>query len=163
MSYLSQIIFGLDQATERHVIQLRDLIEKYKIKNQLIQWNDGPGFKSIYDKLNEAGFNIREPGKGKNMFLSFGIAIALGAESVGLVDADIRTFKSYQLDRLYYPVVVLNYDFAKAYYSRIMDKALYGRVKRLLHMLLQILQSLVKPYFCFHYWIKVQDKQLKII
>ena len=132
VSYLSQIIFGLDQATERHVIQLRDLIEKYKIKNHLIQWNDGPGFKSIYDKLNEAGFNIREPGKGKNMFLSFGIAIALGAESVGLVDADIRTFKSYQLDRLYYPVVVLNYDFAKAYYSRIMDKALYGRVKRLL-------------------------------
>jgi len=66
------------------------------------------------------------------MFLSFGIAMALGAESVGLVDADIRTFKRVQLDRLFYPVVVLNYDFSKAFYSRIMDKALYGRVKRLL-------------------------------
>ncbi len=114
------------------MIQLRDLIDKYKIKNHLIQWNDGPGFKSIYNKLNDAGFKLSEPGKGKNMFLSFGIAIALGAESVGLIDADIRTFKRTQLDRLFYPVVVLNYDFSKAYYSRIMDKALYGRVKRLL-------------------------------
>ncbi len=113
-------------------MQLRDLIDKYKIKNHLIQWNDGPGFKSIYNKLNDAGFKLSEPGKGKNMFLSFGIAIALGAESVGLIDADIRTFKRTQLDRLFYPVVALNYDFSKAYYSRLMDKALYGRVKRLL-------------------------------
>ncbi len=132
ISYLSKIIFGLDKASEREAFLLRDLITKYKIKNHLIQWNNGPGFDSIYQKLNAAGFNIQEPGKGKNMFLSFGIAIAHGAESIGLIDADIRTFKRVQLDRLFYPVVVLNYDFSKAYYSRIMDKALYGRVKRLL-------------------------------
>lgn len=132
ITYLSKIIFGLDRATENEAFQLRDLIEKHKIKNHLIQWNDGSGFMSIYKKLNDAGFNISEPGKGRNMFLSFGIAIALGAESVGLVDADIRTFKRVQLDRLFYPVVVLNYDFSKAYYSRLMEKALYGRVKRLL-------------------------------
>ena len=132
ISYLSRVIFGLDGATEEEAFQLRDLIAKYRFRNHLIQWNNGPGFKSIYEKLNEAGFNIHEPGKGKNMFLSFGIAIAIGAESIGLVDADIRTFKKVQLDRLFYPVVVLNYDFSKAYYSRLMDKALYGRVKRLL-------------------------------
>ena len=66
------------------------------------------------------------------MFLSFGIAIALGAESIGLIDADIKTFKRIQLDRLFYPVVVLDYDFSKAYYARIKEDALYGRVKRLL-------------------------------
>ena len=66
------------------------------------------------------------------MFLSFGIAIALGAHSIGLIDADIRTFKKVQLDRLFYPVVTLDYDFSKAYYSRLMEKALYGKVKRLL-------------------------------
>ena len=66
------------------------------------------------------------------MFLSFGIAMALGAETIGLIDADIRTFKRVQLDRLFYPVVALNYDFSKAYYSRIKDNQLYGRVKRLL-------------------------------
>lgn len=132
VTYLSQIIFGLDKASEQEAFMLRDLIKKYGIKNHLLQWNNGPAFSGIYNQLNEAGFNIQEPGKGKNMFLSFGIAIALGAESIGLIDADIRTFKRVQLDRLLYPVVVLNYDFSKAYYARIKDQALYGRVKRLL-------------------------------
>lgn len=133
MAYLSNIVFGLDRATEEEAFQLRDLIQSVGIKNYLIQWNDGPGFSAIYSKLNEAGFNISEPGKGKNMFMSFGIAIALGAESIGLIDADIRTFKRIQLDRLFYPVVVLNYDFSKAYYARISERGeLYGRVKRLL-------------------------------
>jgi hypothetical protein len=92
-AYLSQIIFGLDGASESDAFLLQKLIQKYGIKNSLIQWNSGPGFDSIYNQLNEAGFHILEPGKGKNMFLSFGIAIALGADSIGLVDADIRTFK----------------------------------------------------------------------
>jgi glucosyl-3-phosphoglycerate synthase len=131
--YLSNIIFGLDKATEKEAFQLRNLIKEMGLKNYLIQWNDGPGFGNIYKKLNEAGFNIEEPGKGKNMFISFGIAIALGAESIGLIDADIRTFKRVQLDRLFYPVVVLNYDFSKAYYARITGAGeIYGRAKRLL-------------------------------
>lgn len=37
-----------------------------------------------------------------------------------------------QLERLLYPVVVLNYDFSKAYYARLKNRELYGRVKRLL-------------------------------
>jgi glucosyl-3-phosphoglycerate synthase len=131
-SYLSHIIFGLDRATMEEAEQLHELIRNYGIRNFIIQWNDGPGFSAIYDKLNEAGFNIQEPGKGRNMFLSFGIALALGAEAVALVDADIRTFEGVQLDRLLYPVVKLNYEFSKAYYARIRDQALYGRVKRLL-------------------------------
>jgi glucosyl-3-phosphoglycerate synthase len=129
---LSGIIFGLDRAAEEDAFVLRDLIKSYGIRNSLIQWNDGSGFSGIYSQLNEAGFNISEPGKGKNMFLSFGIAIALGAHSIGLIDADIRTFKRTQLDRLFYPVVALGYDFSKAYYARIMERAIYGRVKRLL-------------------------------
>lgn len=132
VKYLSQIIFGLDGASEEDAFRLRDLIKKYGIRDHVIQWNDGPGFTDIYSQLNEAGFDIREPGKGKNMFLSFGIAIALGAGSIGLIDADIRTFKRVQLDRLFYPVVALDYDFSKAYYSRLREGVLYGRVKRLL-------------------------------
>jgi glucosyl-3-phosphoglycerate synthase len=131
-TYLSQTIFGLDGATEDEAMILKGLIQKYGIRNALIQWNDGPGFSKIYEQLNEAGFNIQEPGKGKNMFLSFGIAIAMGAGTIGLVDADIRTFRRVQLDRLLFPVVVLNYDFSKAYYARIRERALYGRAKRLL-------------------------------
>ena len=130
--YISHIIFGLDRATESEAYLLRDLLQQYNIKNYIIQWNNGPGFSSLYKRLNEAGFHIEEEGKGKNMFMSFGIAIALGAESIGIIDADIRTFKSIQLDRLFYPVVVLNYDFSKAFYARLRGKELYGRVKRLL-------------------------------
>ena len=131
-AYLSRIIFGLDRASEKQAFMLKDLIEEAGLRNYLIQWNDGPGFKSIYDQLNDAGFNISTPGKGKNMFLSFGIAIALGAKAVGLIDADIRNFRKVQLDRLFYPVLVHNYDFSKAYYARIKDRNIYGRVKRLL-------------------------------
>ena len=130
--YLSNIIFGLDRASEEDALRLKALVQKHGIRYPIIQWNDGPSFSAIYDKLNEAGFSIQEPGKGKNMFLSFGIAIALGGEFVALLDADIRTFNHMQLERLLYPVVVLNYDFAKAYYARVRERALYGRVKRLL-------------------------------
>ena len=132
VTYLSNIIIGLDRATEKEAFLLRDLLKEAGLRNWIIQWNDGEGFSSIYKKLSEAGFNIDQPGKGKNMFLSFGIAIALGAESVGVIDADIRTFKREQLERLLYPVVVLNYDFSKAYYARIANNTMYGRVKRLL-------------------------------
>jgi glucosyl-3-phosphoglycerate synthase len=130
--YLSNIIFGLDQASEEDALRLNALVRKHGIRYPIIQWNGGPSFSAIYDRLNDAGFNILEPGKGKNMFLSFGIAIALGADSVGLLDADIRTFHHVQLERLLYPVVALNYDFTKAYYARVRDRAFYGRVKRLL-------------------------------
>ncbi len=132
VTYLSTIIFGLDRATEQEAMQLKELIKVAGIRNYLIQWNDGEGFSTIYDQLEKAGFNISEPGKGKNMFLSFGIAIALGAQAVGLIDADIRTFKRVQLHRLFFPVVVLNYDFSKAYYARVANREIYGRVKRLL-------------------------------
>ena len=59
VSYLSNIIFGLDRASKKEAKLLKELIVSSGIKNDLIQWNDGPGFSSIYKKLNKAGFNIR--------------------------------------------------------------------------------------------------------
>lgn len=131
-TYLSQIIFGLDKATEDEAYQLVEILEQQKIKNYIIQNNDGPGFTTIYQQLSEAGFGLDQPGKGRNMFLSFGIALAMEAQTVGLIDADIRTFQRNQLDRIFYPVQVLNYPFSKAYYARIKDMEFFGRVKRLL-------------------------------
>jgi len=66
------------------------------------------------------------------MFISFGVAQALGAGCVGVIDADIKTFNRRQLDRLFYPILVLDYQFSKAFYSRITEGQMYGRVKRLL-------------------------------
>ena len=130
--YLSQIIFGLDRAGIDDARELAEILNKHHVQNYLIQHNDGPGFTSIYQALSDAGFGLTEPGKGRNMFMSFGIALAMGAQSIGLVDADIRTFGRDQLDRLFYPVQVLGYQFSKAYYARIRDQQFYGRVKRLL-------------------------------
>ncbi|MFH1672975.1 MAG: hypothetical protein ABIF87_06070 [Pseudomonadota bacterium] len=130
--YLSRIIFGLDQAEVEDVRELAGLIRQYELKNCLIQHNDGPGFSAIYDKLSEAGFALNVRGKGRNMFLSFGIALALGGQTVGIIDADIRTFQQEQLNRLFYPVQVLDYQFSKAFYARLKNRHMYGRVKRLL-------------------------------
>jgi len=132
VSFLSRIIFGLDRASEADVRDLAGLLTQCGLKNCLIQYNDGPGFSSIYEKLSEAGFGLDVRGKGRNMFLSFGIALAMGAQSIGIVDADIRTFRRRQLERLFYPVQVLNYQFSKAFYARLRERRLYGRVKRLL-------------------------------
>jgi glucosyl-3-phosphoglycerate synthase len=155
-TYLSQIIFGLDGATEKDALFLKELLHAYGIRHPLIQWNNGPGFQGIYGQLNEAGFPILEPGKGKNMFLGFGIAIALGAESVALLDADIKTFRRVQLDRLLFPVVALNYDFSKAFYARIKNRSLYGRVKRLL--VDPLLLSLRRKFADSH-----EEKMLRLI
>jgi glucosyl-3-phosphoglycerate synthase len=130
--YLDQIIFGLDQASESEMALLQELIRKHRIQQAVIQWNDGPVYSEIYRMLNDAGMVSLEPGKGKNIFLGIGIALALNAKVVGILDADIRSFDCIQLDRLLYPVVVCNYDFSKACYTRISNNRLYGRVKRLL-------------------------------
>ena len=130
--YLDKIIFGLDQASESEMQLLKELIGRHRIRQAIIQWNDGPVFSDIYQMLSEAGMVSLEPGKGKNIFLGIGIALALQAKVVAILDADIRSFNCIQLDRLLYPVVVHNYDFSKASYTRISNRRLYGRVKRLL-------------------------------
>ncbi|MBT8406414.1 MAG: hypothetical protein KJP05_03070 [Deltaproteobacteria bacterium] len=132
VDYLSYIIFGLDGASNKEADMLADILKSHGLKEFLIQHNDGSGFASIYQKLSEAGFRLDDPGKGRNMFLSFGIALALGAQCIGVVDADIRTFERKLIDRLFYPVVVLNYQFSKAFYARLKADQLYGRAKRLL-------------------------------
>lgn len=130
--YLDKIIFGLDQASESEALLLCELLAKHRINQAVVQWNDGPVFSKIYRMLNDAGMVSLEPGKGKNIFLSIGIALALKAKVVGIIDADIRSFDCIQLDRLLYPVIVHNYDFSKASYTRVSNRKLYGRVKRLL-------------------------------
>jgi len=130
--YLSHVIFGLDRAGPQEVRELMELVRRYDLASPLIQHNDGAGFSAIYERLSKAGFGLEVRGKGRNMFLSFGIALALGAHSIGLVDADIRSFECDQLNRLYYPVQALNYQFSKAFYARLRERRMYGRVKRLL-------------------------------
>lgn len=132
VTYLHKIIFGLDGATDEEAFELADILRKAGMKNVIIQHNRGEEFTALYTKLTDAGFNLDQPGKGRNMFMSFGIAQALGAQCIGVLDADIKTFNRRQLDRLFYPVIVRDYEFSKAFYARISEGQMYGRVKRLL-------------------------------
>ncbi len=131
-SYLNKIIFGLDAATDSEALELTDLLKEYRIRNYIIQHNEGERFRELYKRIDNFSLGLKQPGKGRNMFMSFGVAQAIGADYVGVVDADIRTFHHSQLDRLLYPVIALNYQFSKASYIRIGDNRMYGRVKRLL-------------------------------
>ncbi|MCB2225586.1 MAG: mannosyl-3-phosphoglycerate synthase [Desulfarculaceae bacterium] len=130
--YLAHVIFGLDQASEQDVRTCIDICHKGGLHNSIIQWNDGPAVSGIYQMLEDGGFDLSRRGKGRNVFMGFGVAMALGATCVGLLDADIKTFQRRQLDRLFYPVLVHNYPFSKAFYARWNGQRLFGRVKRLL-------------------------------
>jgi len=132
-TYLNDIIIGLDAATQEDVDLLKEIVSEIGLEKVLIQWNDGPHFKRLYELLESAGIDLSERGeKGRNVFMSFGVAIVLSASSVGLLDADIRTFRRTQLDRLFFPVEVFKYQFSKAYYARSDGRQFFGRVKRLL-------------------------------
>ena len=130
--YLAHVIFGLDGASENDVRQCISILKSRGLQNYVIQWNDGAAFRGIYQTLEELGIDLSRRGKGRNVFMSFGVAMALGSTTVGLLDADIRTFERTQLDRLFFPVLVHNYPFSKAFYARWDGKRLFGRVKRLL-------------------------------
>ncbi len=133
VKYLSHIIFGLDGASDDEANDAGGNLEitrsdKLSHPAQQRFWFLLPFMKNSQRQV----LQLDEPGKGRNMFLSFGIALALGAQCIGVVDADIRTFDRKLIDRLFYPVVVLNYQFSKAFYARLRDDRLYGRAKRLL-------------------------------
>lgn len=154
--YLAQVIFGLDQASEDDVRDLVGILKRADLKNYSLQWNDGEAFKGVYAELQANGFDLSQRGKGRNVFMGFGVAMALGATTVGLLDADIRTFKRRQLDRLFFPCLVHNYPFAKAFYARWNEQRLFGRVKRLL---LDPLLLALKRKFSD----SAEDKMLKIV
>ncbi|MEE9517834.1 MAG: hypothetical protein V3V52_12075, partial [Candidatus Adiutricales bacterium] len=154
--YLANIIIGVDNATIEDINLLRKILTEQKVRNFFIQWNDGPGFSAVYKRMEDAGLELSIRGKGRNLFLAFGVAISLGATSVGLLDADIRTFKKVQLDRLFFPILALNYEFSKAFYARWDGNRMYGRVKRLL--LDPLLLALKRKFTDSH-----EEKMLRLI
>ncbi len=130
--YPKHIIFGLDSGAEEDVLLLQRLIRGVGMDNGIIQWNDNPGLEYVYQELGSCGVPPGLGGKGHNLFMCFGLAAALKAGAVGVMDADIRSFTPSMVDRLMFPVAALDYDISKGYYSRVTDNRMYGRVKRLL-------------------------------
>lgn len=132
--YLSQIVIGLDRASEaeyKHALEFFSRLPQAHV----VLWNDGPRLKNIDERLKEQNLDPKQMGKGRNVWYCLGYVLASGeSKSVALHDCDITTYKRELLARLIYPVANpnFNYQFCKGYYTRIANGSMNGRVCRLL-------------------------------
>jgi glucosyl-3-phosphoglycerate synthase len=96
-------------------------------------WNDGPRLQELYRALADEGLQAGPEGKGRGVWLAFGMVLATDrARVIAVHDCDIRDYDRELAARLAYPIANrnMNYEFAKGYYARAGDR-LYGRVTRL--------------------------------
>lgn len=132
--YLSEIVIGLDRATEdeyKHALKFFSRLPQPHV----VLWNDGPRLKAIDSRLQKQDLEPKEMGKGRNVWYCLGYVMSIGnIKSVALHDCDITTYTRELLARLIYPVANpnFNYQFCKGYYARIADGSINGRVCRLL-------------------------------
>jgi len=133
VKYIKQIIVGVDGASAREWRRARRLFALLPQKPTLL-WNSGPRMQAIFRKLEEAELSPGDSGKGRNVWMCFGYALASEqARMVAVHDCDIITYNRELLARLCYPVAhpSLGFDYCKGYYARVTDK-LNGRVMRLM-------------------------------
>ncbi len=132
--YLNEIVIGLDAATEDEFKKAKEFFSVLPQHHRVI-WNDGPRMKQLEYKLTEKNIHPGNPGKGKNVWFSFGYMISSGrSEAIALHDADIITYSRDMLARLFYPVAKpsFNYKYCKGYYFRADEEKINGRMVRLL-------------------------------
>jgi glucosyl-3-phosphoglycerate synthase len=148
VSYLRQIVVGIDHASPREWVKARKIFSQLPQKPILL-WNSGPRMQRLYQQLEEADLDLGAPGKGRNVWICFGYVLASEqARMVAVHDCDILTFHRDMLARLCYPVAhaSLGFDFCKGYYARYTHK-LNGRVMRLmLTPLIRSLESMLGPH-----------------
>lgn len=132
--YLSEIIIGLDRASEAQYREALEFFSDLPQKHRVL-WNDGPRLKKIDAELQALNLAPKELGKGRNVWYCMGYVLAASkAESVALHDCDITTYDRELLARLIYPVAnpQFNYEFCKGFYARTANNQMNGRVCRLL-------------------------------
>jgi len=132
--YLSQIVIGLDRATEAEYRKAIRYFDRLPQPHQIL-WNDGPNLKKIDALLEKKGLSPNQLGKGRNVWYCIGYMLAADqVESVALHDCDIITYDRSLLARLIYPVAnpEFRYQYSKGYYSRVANNSLGGRASRLL-------------------------------
>lgn len=134
VSYLDQIVVGLDRANEKQFKKALQFFDRLPQKPDIL-WNDGPRLREIDQLLHKKGLAPLEAGKGRNVWYMFGYILASGkADTVAIHDCDILTYNRDLLARLIYPVAnpALSYKFCKGYYARIANNSMNGRACRLL-------------------------------
>ena len=137
ISYLNEVIVGIDQASEQEFAEAKRFFDRLPQRTRLL-WNDGPRMRSIDETLADRVLAPSEPGKGRNVWYCLGYFLASGrCETLALHDADIVTYDQGILARLLYPILhpTFGYSFSKGYYFRAGEGPtanINGRVVRLL-------------------------------
>ena len=91
-----------------------------------VLWCNGPRVESLLD---EHGLDGRR-GKGRDVWLALGQAVASDAEYVAVHDADTASYDRGYVPRLLFPLAH-GFAFSKGYYARVENGRLYGRLFRL--------------------------------
>ena len=148
--WLGRVVIGLDGGG------LNDLATAQKTfaslpQEVLILGTTSPAVLAVEAQLHAAGLTTAASGKGRNVWLCAGLALAAMAEqSPGVIavhDCDIKNYTRELPGRLCYPVLEKQgaFRFNKGFYSRHSDR-LHGRLQRLLvRPLLQAMELRAGP------------------
>ena len=132
--YIQSIVVALGVApNEQDYRDTQAIVQRLGDKAQIL-WTDGPRVNRLYQELNDAGFNLHIPGKGRSVWTAFGYLLAdPQIHTFALHDCDIVDYDRTVLARLCLPMAdpSLDFEFCKAYYARVTDR-MHGRVVRLL-------------------------------
>lgn len=136
--WLSEVLVPINgfESREDLVASTRAVFGRLTRPVRLIQC-DGSAAGNIQSRAESAGLiapDAAGSGKGWNVWLAFGVALADGGEGVlALHDSDIVHYRHEMLLRLCAPAVHpdLAYEFAKGYYRRVTEGVMFGRVTRL--------------------------------
>ncbi|QCJ47559.1 glycosyl transferase family 2 [Haloprofundus sp. MHR1] len=120
----ARVVVPLRASAER-VGPFADWLSKYDLRLSVL-WCDGPRLTS---RLADEGLNGRR-GKGRDVWLALGQA--LSEEFVVVHDADTKTYSRSYVARLLFPLSH-GFEFSKAYYARVENDRLYGRLFRLFY------------------------------
>ena len=133
-NYIDTVVVVLGVAPEKEdYLQTRRIVKSLGNRAEVL-WTDGPRVEGLYKTLNDVGFNVNVPGKGRSAWTAFGYLLAdPRLKAFVLHDCDIVDYDRFLLARLCLPMAhpSLDFEFCKAYYARCTDR-MHGRVVRLL-------------------------------
>lgn len=143
VGFIDEVIVSMNRMDGVGFRRARELFDLLPQSHAVI-WNDGPKLAAVYDRLRAFGVDGYRPGKGCNVWLACGYAIAKGgAAAIVVHDSDILSYDRGMLARLCLPALhpELRYDFCKSYYGRVNGR-MYGRVTRL--FVIPLLRALIE-------------------
>jgi glucosyl-3-phosphoglycerate synthase len=146
VDFLNEIVVALGRAPdESDFARAKEMFAVLPQRHRVL-WATGPGFKGLFDLLEEADLKIGGDGKGRSAWIAYGYILARDESKViGLHDCDIVNYSRELLGRLFYPIASphIDYTFCKGYYARVTDR-MHGRVTRL--FVTPLIRSLIKLF-----------------